>query len=208
MIDIIIPAYNAEKTITKTLSCLVSQTDYNFEVYVIDDNSSDNIENIIQSFKNIINIHYIKNKENIGAGMSRQVGIDNSHNEYFTFLDADDVFLPYTIELLNNFTKLNPSIEFLHSGSYVQKYNKDLQIYEFILEKGLYTQIAGKLYKRSAIEKYNIKNNPVCSYWGDDSYFNCQCTELLKCHFLDFPTYMWLYRADSATHKNDDGGRS
>lgn len=77
MIDVIIPAYNCSKTIRKTLSSLVAQTDKNFNVIIVDDCSSESFSDIVDDFRELLNITYIKNDVNVGPGMSRQVGINN-----------------------------------------------------------------------------------------------------------------------------------
>ena len=102
MINVIIPAYNCSKTIGKTLSSLVAQTDSNFEVIVIDDSSTEDIKSIIDSYSDKLNIIYIRNEKNLGCGMTRQVGIDNATQKFITFLDSDDMFMPYTVETFNS----------------------------------------------------------------------------------------------------------
>jgi glycosyltransferase involved in cell wall biosynthesis len=97
MLNIIIPNYNSEKTINKTLSSLVAQTNKKFIVTVIDDCSTDNSVDIIESYKKILPIRTILLPENKGVGNARQVGLDSNECDYICFLDSDDMFMPYTV---------------------------------------------------------------------------------------------------------------
>lgn len=98
-VSIYIPAYNAENTIKQTLNSVINQT-YKFdEIIVIDDNSSDDTCKIINQFENI---KLIKNKQNMGLGYNRNLGIKTSNNEIVASIDADVVLDP---EWLNTIIK-------------------------------------------------------------------------------------------------------
>ena len=122
MIDVIIPAYNCKSTLERTLGSLVAQTDPNFKVIIVDDCSTEDIKSIVDDYSSKLKITYIRNEENIGCGMSRQAGIDNSSSDFFCFIDADDVFMPYTVETFNSIIEANPQTEYIHSYFYEQTY--------------------------------------------------------------------------------------
>jgi glycosyltransferase involved in cell wall biosynthesis len=194
MIDIIIPAYNCSNTLGRTLSSLVAQTDTDFNVIIVDDCSTENLEPIIEDFKNSLNIKYIRNDVNIGAGMSRQVGMDNSLSKFIVFLDSDDMFMPYAIETFNSASKANPNIEFLQTYFYEQMYIDGEPV--LALQKDNFTALHGKLYNMDIIRKYNIKFYPGM-IWAEDAYFNAVCTELMSITLLKIPTMMWVYNNGS-----------
>lgn len=200
MIDIIIPAYNCSKTLDRTLGSLIAQTDSNFQVTIVDDCSTENIKNIIDYYTPKLNIKYIRNEKNLGCGMSRQVGIDNTTNKYFCFLDSDDVFMPYAVETFNSTIEAFPNIEYLHSYFYEQMLvdgNPAL-----VLKKDGFTWCHGKLYNRELIEKFGIKNSPIVR-WADDSFFNSMCTELMEMQIIKVPLMLWCNNKESVTRKND-----
>lgn len=97
MLKIIIPCYNCLETLPKTLASLLSQTDSDFLVHLIDDASTQDLSPIIEHFSQYLNIVVTRNETNVGCGMSRQVGIDNIDADYITFLDSDDVLMPYAV---------------------------------------------------------------------------------------------------------------
>lgn len=194
MIDIIIPAYNCSKTLGRTLSSLVAQTDNDFNVIIIDDCSTENLEPIIENFKNLLNIKYIRNDVNIGAGMSRQVGMDNSLSKFIVFLDSDDMFMPYAIETFNSASKANPNIEFLQTYFYEQAYIDGEAI--LALQKDNFTACHGKMYNMEIIRKFNIRFVPEV-IWSEDAFFNSMCIELMKISILKLPTMIWTFNKNS-----------
>ena len=87
-ISIIVPAFNAEKTIEKCLDSLISQTKKELEFIIVNDGSVDNTEKIIKKYTDK-RIKYFKN-ENQGIGKTRNFGIEKATGEYIMFLDSDD----------------------------------------------------------------------------------------------------------------------
>ena len=90
-ISIIIPVYNAEKTLPNCIEHLLNQTWHDFELILINDNSNDNTWQIALNIANKDNrIKLINNRKNIGAGLSRNKGLNIAQGEWITFCDADD----------------------------------------------------------------------------------------------------------------------
>lgn len=200
MINVIIPAYNCRSTLGRTLASLVAQTDANFEVIIVDDCSTEDIKPIVDDYANKLNIIYIRNEQNLGCGMTRQVGIDNATQKFITFLDSDDMFMPYTVETFNSIIETNPETEYLHSSFYEQVIidgNPAL-----FLWKDNYTACHGKLYNIDLIKKYNIRNSPEVK-WADDSFFNSMCSELMSMSTINIPTVLWVNNQNSIIHRQD-----
>ena len=89
-ISIIIPAYNAGKTLAATVESILAQTLTNFELWIVDDGSTDNTGRIADSFAARDNRIHVIHQENQGAFMARVNGIKVSRSEYIGFVDADD----------------------------------------------------------------------------------------------------------------------
>lgn len=102
LISVIITTYSRPKYLERALKSVLNQT-YNFvEIIVVDDNGDNSIhrkdtEEIVDRYENVI---YIKNKDNLGANKSRNIGVKNCKGNYIAFLDDDDEFLPQKLAVL------------------------------------------------------------------------------------------------------------
>jgi glycosyltransferase involved in cell wall biosynthesis len=91
-VSVIIPTYNAEKFIAKTISSVLDQTYQDFEILVIDDESPDRSVEICQQFHD--DRLRIISQKNRGLPGARNTGIRAAQGEFIAFLDADDLWLP------------------------------------------------------------------------------------------------------------------
>lgn len=101
-ITIIIPAYNAEKTISRTLNSLEKQTNKNFRCVIVNDGSTDKTKSVID--KMIPNLSFdvlVIDKENGGVVSARYVALQYVDTEFVLGVDADDEIPPYAIERYN-----------------------------------------------------------------------------------------------------------
>lgn len=90
-VSIIVPFFNAENYIEKCLNNLLSQTYENIEIILVDEESTDNSENIVKKFEGNSKIKYYKIKEKtIGVANARNFGIEKVTGKYFIFVDVDD----------------------------------------------------------------------------------------------------------------------
>jgi len=91
--SVIIPIYNREKQLPKTLESVKAQTCTDFEVILVDDASNDNSYQVCLDFE-IDNKFVIRNEQNSERCVSRNKGIEKANGRYICFLDSDDTFLP------------------------------------------------------------------------------------------------------------------
>ncbi len=89
-IDIIIPNYNKGKYLNQCLSSILSQTYKNWKIYLVDDNSTDNSQEVLLRYQNINNINILSLKENKGPSYCRNLGVKKSNSELVAFMDSDD----------------------------------------------------------------------------------------------------------------------
>ncbi len=108
LVSIIIPVYNSERFIEETIESVKAQTYTNWEMILVDDLSSDNSEAIIKRMQEKDRrIKYIKLKENSGAAVARNTGIENAKGRYIAFLDSDDLWKVTKLEIQIDFMKVN-----------------------------------------------------------------------------------------------------
>jgi len=90
-VSVVIPAYNAEKSIGRAIESVLAQTHRADEIIVVDDGSTDATAECLKGFRPDIRI---VTQPNIGASRSRNRGILEARSEYVAFLDADDYWSP------------------------------------------------------------------------------------------------------------------
>lgn len=99
LVSVIVPTYNRAHILARAINSVLKQSYQNIELIIVDDYSKDNTFEIVNNYldedKRII---YIKNKKNIGAACSRNVGIEHSRGVFLSFLDSDCEYLPEKIE--------------------------------------------------------------------------------------------------------------
>lgn len=165
MIDIIIPAYNAHKTIRNTLISISLQSiKEDLSVYIVNDGSDRDYSSEVELFKNKINIKELKLEENRGPGVARQYGLDNSNNPYIVFIDADDMFAN-TYSLKNLYETMISDNNEMAVGKMIQESQGRYDYFDNHMGC-----LHGKMYSRNYIKKYNFKFNSTRS--SEDHSFN------------------------------------
>ena len=110
--SIIIPTYNREKFLLKTIKSFIDQTFSDFEIIIIDDGGNDNSKAVVESFMdNRIQYYWKQNGE---RGAARNYGAAKAKGQYFNFFDSDDIAYPNHLQ--NGFDVLktgNQSLMFL-----------------------------------------------------------------------------------------------
>lgn len=95
LVSIIMPAYNAEKTIGAAIESVLSQTYQNFELIVVNDFSTDSTANIVKNFiKKESRIRLLSHKYNQGVSLTRKHGVEAATGDWIAFLDSDDAWQP------------------------------------------------------------------------------------------------------------------
>lgn len=92
LVSVIIPVYNSQRFIATTIESALAQTYQNTEIIIIDDCSTDNSYQIINSYISDSRVNYLKMRENSGAAVARNKAIGHAKGRYIAFLDSDDVW--------------------------------------------------------------------------------------------------------------------
>lgn len=93
IVSILLPAYNAEETLSKSIESVLGQTHKEYELIIINDGSTDKTEDIIKHYSSNPKIIYIKNQKNIGLIETLNKGIQASKGEFIARIDADDTWI-------------------------------------------------------------------------------------------------------------------
>ncbi len=142
IVTIILPVYNAEKTLSQTIDSVCAQTYTNWRLYIIDDFSADSSISIAERYADNEKIFLIKNEFNLGVSDTRNKGLNISGTGWTCFIDSDDLWmkdkLKKQMELLrgnvNNFCITN--YFYVHNNiESAIKYKKDFLLRKHFLKK-------------------------------------------------------------------------
>ena len=126
LVSVIIPYHKKRNTIKETLTSVVNQSYENLEVLIIYDDTNLNDFEFLQKIADLDRrIKIIKNKTKLGAGFSRNIGIEKSIGKYIAFLDADDTWSLDKLQSQISFMKQN-NYKISHTSYYIVDKNKKI----------------------------------------------------------------------------------
>ena len=97
-VSILIPTYNYAHFIGEAIESALNQTYTDFELIIIDDQSRDNTDEVVEKYLSDTRVKYIKNKKNLGLAANFNEALKYANGEYIKYLLADDVFHPALLE--------------------------------------------------------------------------------------------------------------
>lgn len=179
-VSVIIAAYNAEKYLKETMESIVSQTIDDYEIFVVNDGSTDRTAEILASYMESCPCLHVLNKANGGPSSARNAALDVAEGEYVYFLDADDIVEPDALESLYERAEEEKADLVIARYDIFNQYRSfpinDLNelVKQDTIEKYdtsvLWTfSLWNKLFRRSVIEEYNLRFAPI-SYSEDGAF--------------------------------------
>lgn len=167
-ISIIMPVYNAEKSLNKSINSIRTQSMKDWELLLINDGSTDSSPNLCDYFKSKDSRIKVFHKKNEGVSTARQIGINNASGTYSIHVDADD-WIESTMleELYNKAIKENADIViadyFINSDKkqiFCKQEPVSLQsndVLSDILNNKLFGALWNKLIKTDLYKKYDAQ---------------------------------------------------
>jgi len=126
-ISVVIPLYNASKTIVSTINSVLEQSYKVSEIVLINDGSIDNSSNIVRDvFKEYLDTNFIVliDKKNEGPSAARNIGVKIAKHEWIAFLDSDDQWVYNKIAEQIDVIKNNKNINVCGTCSNILNFNK------------------------------------------------------------------------------------
>jgi len=169
LVSVVVPCYNAEKTLKKTLlSVSIQMQQYpNCEVIVVDDGSSDNSAKMIRQFEEWDKRFKGVNQKNRGVSAARNKGVEVAKGDYIAFLDADDLFLEKSLT-----ERMRVLIE------------EDDPNMLGVFCPAVFIDINGKVLRNNRHFDYSLPNDRLYFSFVPDSAFNPSCVIVKKYAFL------------------------
>ena len=189
LISVIIPAFNAEKYISKCVESIVRNSYKNLEIIIVNDGSEDNTLNIAKELKNRDSRIAVINKKNGGVSSARNKGLDIAKGEYVAFIDSDDYISENYFETLISETQSGADITscrhicvnesgnvlldpFSKVETVITYTAQDLADNYFrLVTAGVINSTCGKLYNKALIGETRFSHTLK---WGEDASFNLE----------------------------------
>lgn len=201
MLEVVIPAYNAHETIDTPLASLAMQkARRRMLVTIVDDCSDRPYDEIIARYEGLLNIRILHTEKNCGAGLARNVGIDNALGDFITFLDADDAFsTPLAISsVMDECYRKWPDI-------FMAKVIQECDNATLLKMNFNSTWIHAKFYRTKFLLDNNLRFPPY--RYNEDSAF-CTLTQGCagndKILQLDYEIYTWINNKNSTVRSGKD----
>lgn len=220
MISVIVPVYNLEKYISRTLDSILAQTYQNIEIIVVNDGSDDRTKEILDDYatrytNRIIVIHI----QNGGVTNARLTGVKHAKGEWIGFVDGDDIIAPDMYQrLMSNAIRYDADIShcgyqmvfddgrtsYFHNTGKIIKQDTETSLKDLLqgtmVEPGLWN----KLFKRELFLDLILKDAlPLNIKINEDLLMNYLLFKNAKISiYEDFCPYHYVVRQGSATRRN------
>ena len=207
-VSIIVPVYNAEKTIGRCIDSILGQQYTDFELLLVDDGSKDGSGAICDSYALADSRVQVIHKENTGVSDTRNIGISRAAGVYLQFLDSDDWITPDATKLLVEIAR-DHDCDLVISDFYRvvgERVSRKGDIDEdrvltreeyaaHMMEQPAdfyYGVLWNKLYRRDIVESHRLRMDPELS-WCEDFMFNLEyIRHAQRFYALQVPIYYYV----------------
>ena len=192
MISIIVPIYNAERYLEACLDSLLSQSEKELQILLVDDGSTDGSLSIAKEYAAKDTRVEVFHQSNAGQSAARNVGLQHAKGEFIAFVDADD-------KIAENWCERH--LEAIEGADYIQSGYlrvEDGQTLEPQLPKHRYqfTSPCMRLYRREAIQDLRFEEGMIYEdvLWSVDLWLSGA-----RCRMIDYCGYRYTANPHSTT---------
>lgn len=210
--SVIIPVYNAEKTLRRCVESLVMGEERGLEVILCEDCSDDGSWQLCRELsEEFANVRCIRNAENSGVSFTRNQGLDAARGTYVIFVDSDDWVSYRYVKGLLQLAQQYPDTLPVCGLHFIDKVNHAKRDYLYndgtvrenvipsnaffeLLDQFLLQQLWNKIFRRDVIETHHIRFDETQSM-GEDFQFvldYLEAAQIKKCVILNEPLYYYI----------------
>ena len=213
LLSIIIPAYNVERFIARTLGTFISQNLKDCEIIVVNDGSKDRTLEIAEQIAKKESCIKVINQENKGVSVARNLGLKNASGKYIYFMDSDDTIADGTLDFWRNLLNQNKNCNVYAFGYKALTGNKEKKyvfssfdkqtlknplLKQIFLAKKICFHICSCIYESKFLQENNLKFTPGVKI-GEDVEFILKVLEKTNALYYDArECFIYLIRNDSA----------
>jgi glycosyltransferase involved in cell wall biosynthesis len=171
--SIIIPTYNRAHIIKRPIDSILAQTFKDWELIIVDDGSTDDTKEIIESYKDP-RIRYVW-QENQERSASRNHGIELAKGEWICFQDSDDEYLPEHLQVLYDGIQTHPDYQVIRTGLLI--YEKGILVGKSAFSPSYYDSFPYECIHSTAFNRNVFRNMLLDTrfFIGEDFHFLLQC---------------------------------
>lgn len=203
-VSLIVTVYNLENYIEKCIKSIMTQTFSEYEVLLVDDGSTDNSREIIESLiKSDSRFVYIY-KDNGGVASARNLGLEKANGEYICFIDGDDYLESnYLLELYNGVSSKNVSFSICGIKRKYATHETYNEITDSIVKQCRYPALWNKMIKKELFNKFGLKFVENIQYedllLGTEIYLASESFAV-----VNKPLYNYVQHENSRIRENTD----
>jgi glycosyltransferase involved in cell wall biosynthesis len=200
-ISIIVCTYNRAHYLNKGIDSVLNQTFTNWELLIVDDGSSDNTFEIVNSYLDKYNnIRYLKH-QNKKQCYAKNAGIQASFGRYITLLDSDDSYKPNHLESRLEYMKAHPEIDLIQGGFFSEEEILVADYYQPSKLINLKECVLGPTFFGKRKVFFELEGFKHMTY-GEDTDLWERAEKIFKTHTIKEPeTYIYT-RAETSVSKN------
>lgn len=215
--SIIIPVYQAEKSLERCVQSVLTQECSDYEILLVDDGSTDNSGTICDAFAERDARVKVIHQPNAGVSLARNAGIQMATGEYLLFLDSDDALMPQGLTTLANATNngiadvVIAGLSVLENGMAVRKIglDKEMQsnreIWEMICrDSAPFGYAGGKIIRRGIVNKHAVVFNANMHSQEDLDFFLSGYGFSKTIHVIPDCVYAYYYAPTNRTPRFGD----
>lgn len=199
-ISVIMPVYNAERYLKKTIDSLLNQTYGDFEIVAVDDCSIDKSYEILKSIKDS-RLKVYRNKKNQGIAYTRNYALACADSEYIAIMDDDDLAPDYRFKVSVDFLEQNPDIDIVAGNTcIIDEEDNVTGIFppaihnsDFAMAMLIFKNIFGNstaMFRKNLIDQHSICYKQK-QYGAEDYRFWVECSKYGKISAVDNIMLYW-----------------
>jgi glycosyltransferase involved in cell wall biosynthesis len=199
-ISVIVTNYNYGRVLRRCIRSLLNQDldRSRYEILVIDDHSTDDSQEALETFVNRGEVRVILNRENLGVGASSRIGVNESRGKFFVRVDADDYVQPPFLYMLYNFLKLSPRHVGVSCDYFLTDNEERILSVQSFEDNGL---ACGLMLRTSYLEVIGSYNKEKKIFEDRDLF---QRIDPKKIYHLPLPLYNYVKHGESLTDRGQE----
>ena len=211
LVSVIVPAYNAEKTLKRCLDSVFAQDFDRYQVILVNDGSTDGTLNVVREFEK--KHHFVLiDQENSGAASARLRGFISSHGDFLTFVDADDYIAPDMISkmyrgaienkadvVICGFESVNGKANL--NRRYTSRSEAGIQATEKIMKGIINGSLWNKLFARDLFSEEDFQRTIGIKYGQDQLLIAPTVAKAQKVAYLEEALYFYVSNPNSVTNR-------